>query len=147
MSSLSLLCGLQLTRYGSISPPYSRPEDKHLAQVLDKQHQFVFVISVTSTPATPTSHIRIYSSSRSIAATPLWHTSRKAAWLQPMGWEISTVDRGYEVLRLRLGWRRWESVCQQFTSRFPEVGDVEMDELDDIRSQYDSSRHQVKLFD
>ena len=38
------------------------------------------------------------------------------------------------------------SVRQQFIRRFPQMGDVDMDELDDIRSQNDSLRHEVKLF-
>ena len=38
------------------------------------------------------------------------------------------------------------SVRQQFTRKFPEVGDVDMDELDDVRSQNDSLRYEVTLF-
>ena len=38
------------------------------------------------------------------------------------------------------------SVCQQFTRSFPEVGEVDIGKLDSIRFQYDSLRHQVKLF-
>ena len=38
------------------------------------------------------------------------------------------------------------SILQKAIRRFPELGDVDMDELDDVRSQNDSLRHEVKLF-
>ena len=38
-------------------------------------------------------------------------------------------------------------VLRQVTRKFPDLGDVDMDELEDVRSQYDSSMYHDKLFD